>query len=63
MEQGLAAGEREPLGVRLDLGEDRRIGGVEEPGEVLGQARMPERVVHDGARSLARCSGALPLWF
>ena len=49
MEQRLAAGERDPLGVRLDLGEDRRIGGVEQPGEVLGQAGVPERGLHDGA--------------
>ena len=59
-EQGLAAGERDPFGVRLDLGENRRIGRVEQAGEMLCEPGVPERLLHGGGAA-ARSEGDAPL--
>ena len=59
-EQDLAAGERDPFGVRLDLGENRRIRRVEQAGEMLCEPGVPERLLH-GAGAATRSRGDAPL--
>ena len=54
-EEDLAAPERDPLGVRLELGERCGFGGVEERGEVRGELRLPERPPR--GRGVARLHG------